>query len=192
MRVKDRMRADQRQRRGALVSTPGLVYTIRGLLQDLPPELRARVDASVEDYRQLRDLDPPVPTDSSQLLRQQQPAWRDEARLLVDPQRRRVLVADHQMHGRDRVSARLGQQQLDRRRRKALALFIEAAPLTGACPASLYLAARGIDLAELGRIPARCASTPGAGVPKPARPCPRWWPQLPAPKPSTWLPIAPI
>lgn len=39
------------------------------------------------------------------------------------------------------------------RRRQALALFIEAAPLTGTCPASRYLEARGIALAELGRIP---------------------------------------
>lgn len=39
------------------------------------------------------------------------------------------------------------------KRRKALALFAEAAPLTGQDPASLYLAARGLDLRELGRIP---------------------------------------
>lgn len=39
------------------------------------------------------------------------------------------------------------------KRRKALALFLEAAPLTGDCPASRYLAGRGIALRELGRIP---------------------------------------
>jgi hypothetical protein len=39
------------------------------------------------------------------------------------------------------------------KRRKALALFLEAMPLTGDCPASLYLAGRGIALRELGRIP---------------------------------------
>lgn len=38
-------------------------------------------------------------------------------------------------------------------RKRALALFLEGAPLTGTCPASSYLEGRAIRLAELGRLP---------------------------------------
>lgn len=45
------------------------------------------------------------------------------------------------------------EREAQQRRRKAQALFLAAAPLTGACPASLYLSERGLPLSELGRIP---------------------------------------
>lgn len=59
------------------------------------------------------------------------------------------------------------------RRRKALALFLGAAPLSGDCPASRYLDARGIALRELGRIPRALRFHPScwcaeAGAPLPA------------------------
>lgn len=41
----------------------------------------------------------------------------------------------------------------ERRQRQARAIFAEAEPLTPACPAALYPKGRGLDLAELGRVP---------------------------------------
>lgn len=58
------------------------------------------------------------------------------------------------------------------RRRKALTLFREAVPLTSRCPASLYLAARGIDLRELGRIPAALRFHPHCWCAEAAAPLP--------------------
>lgn len=49
-----------------------------------------------------------------------------------------------------------------RRQRQARAIFAEARPLDGADPASAYLAARGLDLRELGRIPRALRFHPGA------------------------------
>lgn len=57
------------------------------------------------------------------------------------------------------VSARAAQaeavdEEVERRRRKALAMFLEAPPGMAGTPVEAYLAGRGIHLAELGRQPA--------------------------------------
>lgn len=53
----------------------------------------------------------------------------------------------------DAEQRRAAQADAERRQRQARAIFAEAEPLTPLCPAALYTKGRGLDLAELGRVP---------------------------------------